>query len=88
MRWRSSSAGSSRACGDGKTSTPTSARSWPVITTSCASGASADTTLHAQRAHADPGAGGELEVLGHAAVELPRRLGPRLVGQQPASPMR
>jgi hypothetical protein len=39
--------------------------------------------LHAQRAHADPGAGGELEVLGHAAVELHAGFGPRLVGQQP-----
>jgi hypothetical protein len=38
--------------------------------------------LHAQRAHRDPGAGGQLEVLGDAAVEDHALLGPRLVGQQ------
>jgi hypothetical protein len=45
MRSRSTSSGSSRACADGNTSAPISLRSWPVITTSCASGASAETTF-------------------------------------------
>ena len=52
------------------TSADISSRLMPAITTSRTSGAQAATKPRAQRTDADPGAAGELEILGDAAVEI------------------